>query len=421
MTPHKTPLHAVRSLSTGPRTDFDTIFDTHFDTIFDSMEKSMKQRFSLSNAQLTKRSARHVSDDEDRSSESPYKAVFYVDDLLDERRWRISRTIHASSIADARRLRDVLRIDIEKEMNEGSAALVGTGMTLRRWMESHIQEMQKLGRISDRTAMDYTYAMHRIDSTLADKPINSITALDMRAWVSRQIEEGAPTTSINKRLSVVKVCLNGALDVDLIPANPAARTKGPKQPKREPRVLTDVELDGLNVGLANIRQTPFGLAVRCALQAGGMRRSEVCALHVCDVLETTPAVTIESAIGARSAKANGSYLYEKETKTTASHRTVGIPKALWKDLLQRKRLVQQERPGDDKAYLLGSTPVKPMDPAVLSRTWSMFAKQNGFSGVRFHDLRHPRVKLGLKNIFNFFNPHIWDSVPVFAHASVLQF
>lgn len=351
----------------------------------------MKQRFALSNAQLTKRAARHASEDENEARENPYKAVFYVDDQLDQRRWRISRTVHAASAADARRLRDELRIGLEREMNEGSAALVGTGMTLGRWMESYVQEMQKLERISDRTAMDYTYAMHRIDSTLADKPINSITALDMRAWVARQIKEGNPTTSINKRLSVVKVCLNGAVDVDLIPANPAARTKGPKQPKREPRALTDDELDRLNAGLTNIRQTPFGLAVRCALQAGGMRRSEVCALHVCDVLETTPAVTIESAIGARSAKLNGSYLYEKETKTTASHRTVGIPKALWKDLMRRKRLVQGERPGVERAYLLGSVPDKPMDPTVLSRKWAMFAQQNGLTGVRFHDLRHTYI------------------------------
>jgi len=351
----------------------------------------MRQRFALSNAQLTKRTTKRANDDGDEAREDPYKAVFYVDDLLDKRRWRISRTVHAASAADARRLRDALRIELEKEMNEGSAPLVGTGMTLGRWMESYVQEAQKLGRISDRTAMDYTYAMRRVDPTLADKPINSITALDMRAWVARQIEEGAPTTSINKRLSVVKVCLNGAVDVDLIPANPAARTKGPKQAKREPRALTDDELDGLNAGLANIRQTPFGLAVRCALQAGGMRRSEVCALHVCDVLETTPAVTIESAIGARSAKLNGSYLYEKETKTTASHRTVGIPKALWGDLLRRKHLVQEECPGDDRAYLLGTSPDRPMDPTVLSRKWTMFAQQNGLTGVRFHDLRHTYI------------------------------
>ena len=99
----------------------------------------MRQRFALSNAQLTKRTTKRANDDGDEAREDPYKAVFYVDDLLDKRRWRISRTVHAASAADARRLRDALRIELEKEMNEGSAPLVGTGMTLGRWMESYVQ------------------------------------------------------------------------------------------------------------------------------------------------------------------------------------------------------------------------------------------------------------------------------------------
>ena len=62
-----------------------------------------------------------------------------------------------------------------------------------------------------------------------------------------------------------------------------------------------------------------------------------------------------------------------------------------------------------------------INPDYITRTFPRFLEKNGFPHMRFHDLRHPRVKLGLKNIFNFFNPHIRDRVPVFAHASVLQF
>ena len=70
---------------------------------------------------------------------------------------------------------------------------------------------------------------------------------------------------------------------------------------------------------------------------------------------------------------------------------MGILKALWEDLLRRKRLVQEECPGNDRAYLLGSSPDRPMDPTVLSRKWIMLAPQNGLTGVWFHDLRHTYI------------------------------
>ena len=354
------------------------------------------KRYKLSNAELRPRTRAKNQTNPEEANEgvtkregSPYLAVFYLDDSVGKKRSRISRTIYATSVAEARSKRDECRIDLEREMNKLKEEQETP--TLSAWVDTTINERHGLGAISDTTSSNYLREEKYFAGELGDMAIGEITSVDVHRWVVEQLADDVPPSRIRKTLTLIKLSLEHAVTSGVIPYNPATNVKGPKIPRKEPRSLSEEELDRLSGAIAGMRTDTLGLAIRLALQGGGMRRGEICALHISDVSTTAPQVWVRRAVAERPAKL-GSGVYEKATKTTSSRRVVPIPSDLWKDLLKRSEAVRAKAPEELKdPYLLGTAANKPMSPTVLSREWKILAAQNGLADVRFHDLRHTYI------------------------------
>ena len=354
------------------------------------------KRYRLSNAELRSRTRTKNQTNQEEASGgvtkregSPYLAVFYLDDSVGKKRSRISRTIYATSMAEARSKRDECRIDLEREMNKLEEEQETP--TLSAWVDATITEKHGLGAISDTTSSNYLREEKYFAGELGDMAIGEITSVDVHKWVVGQLEDSVPPSRIRKTLTLIKLSLEHAVTSGVIPYKPAANVKGPKIPRKEPRSLSEEELDRLSGAISGMRTDTLGLAVRLALQGGGMRRGEICALHISDVSTTVPQVWVRRAVAERPAML-GSGVYEKPPKTASSRRVVPIPDDLWKDLLKRAENVRAKAPKElEDPYLLGTAANRPTSPTVLSREWKILAAQNGLADVRFHDLRHTYI------------------------------
>ncbi|WP_375429022.1 tyrosine-type recombinase/integrase [uncultured Sphingomonas sp.] len=60
---------------------------------------------------------------------------------------------------------------------------------------------------------------------LLDKPLDTITALDVERWRAKQVERGLSNQTINRDISSIKASFNRAVDWGLLPVNPLAKVK----------------------------------------------------------------------------------------------------------------------------------------------------------------------------------------------------
>ena len=197
-------------------------------------------------------------------------AVFYLDDSVGKKRSRISRTIYATSVAEARSKRDECRIDLEREMNKLEEEQETP--TLSAWVDATITEKHGLGAISDTTSSNYLREEKYFAGELGDMAIGEITSVDVHKWVVGQLEDSVPPSRIRKTLTLIKLSLEHAVTSGVIPYNPAANVKGPKIPRKEPRSLSEEELDRLSGAISGMRTDTLGLAVRLALQGVCVKR-----------------------------------------------------------------------------------------------------------------------------------------------------
>ena len=239
-------------------------------------------------------------------------------------------------------------------------------------------------------------------------------------------ERGLKGNSVRRHHANIRKALQHAFKTDLIASNPADKVDKPKVLDYPVTYYSTDELNQL-FSLASDSKI-FLIIVMAAFY--GLRRSEVLGLkwRAIDFKKKTISIshTVTNAIDDETGKL---FLVQKDrTKNKSSHRSLPLVSEVEFLLLERKKQNKEFRKLCGNCYTDEYAEYVFVDelgflhkPNYVTRVFTALLKDNELTHIRFHDLRHPRVKLGLKNIFNFFNPHIRDRIPVFAHASVLQF
>ena len=354
-------------------------------------ERCTPGRYVVTNSELRK------------AGEGRWRAVYLVRDLKTDKSRRKSATVVALTAAEARRLREIGREKLEQELNEGGAVSGGESTSFSDWAENYLKERETTRDITSRTLSDYRYGLRVIvgsQKTIADMRLSSITYSDVAAMVA-EIQGSGSANVARKALAVSKLVLGEAMRRGYVAYNAAASVKMPKARKRPSRILSVAEEGRLLDELERVRdESPLlSLGVRVALQAGGARRGEVCALHVESVSDDGRWLLIDHAIGKGDPGRDGGHIYEKSPKSEAGVRRVPVPEGLYADLIDRKRamrnLWEREDGGDERRwralYLLGDERGAMPNPDVLTRQWRTFSALIGLGDVRFHDLRHTYV------------------------------
>lgn len=133
--------------------------------------------------------------------------------------------------------------------------------------------------LSANTLTLYDGAIRRFIETVGDKPLQSVTASDVRQFMAAQVEAGAAVSYARVQLSVIKVWFNFLVAEGLIDASPADRVKYPRLPRK---TLPPFTADELRAILAYPTSQRDRVLVH-VLADTGIRAAELLALNIEDV------------------------------------------------------------------------------------------------------------------------------------------
>ena len=109
----------------------------------------------------------------------------------------------------------------------------------------------------------------------ADRPLDSITRLDVQGWVRRLEQTGRGPVAVGKAVQQLTAVLEAAVHDDLLPSNPARGVRLPRAPKHPDRIVTAAEEAALLTALPSDQDR----AMVEVLIDTGLRYGELAGLH----------------------------------------------------------------------------------------------------------------------------------------------
>lgn len=308
----------------------------------------------------------------------------------------------ADADAAAERIAAAKRAEAERIAAEEAAA-----PTVGEYVTSFVDTLEASGNVERVTVSGYRTTAARIDAGFKGVKLADLTTARIQRWENGLSKKGlSPATVLKYHRLLSEVCKHAA-DVDqIIPRNPCAGVKVPKQKAPSPNSLTSEGYARLAATLDMLAPSPVVTAATIALYTG-LRQGEICGLrwrnyHVDGNGNRT--LEVVESIG----KAKGG-TYSKAPKTKSSKRTVPVPAPL-ADMLERRRAAMVEElevngitldaSKFDALYIVGYTDGRYYSPSLIGRGWKELSGSFGLTGtqgrqITFHDLRHSFATLAI--------------------------
>lgn len=225
----------------------------------------------------------------------------------------------------------------------------------------------------------------RILPYCGDKPVNAITAADIRAWQNEQIDSGASEGYLRAMHKKLSALMNYAVIYYNLSSNPCHKAGTMGKAVRSMNFWTLEEYTSFIQCIEDIRIH----ATFQVLFYSGMRCGEMLALTLADLDFENCTISISKTL----------YQHTKERivtspKTENSVRTVSMPAAIMQEV---------------QAYIDKIYGIQPQDRVFgftdmpLRKNMVRFSEKAGVPRIRIHDLRHSHVSL-LINLG--FTPHL---------------
>ena len=302
---------------------------------------------------------------------------------------------------DAVARRDVIRADIAQ--NTWTAP---TTMTVAEWAATWTEQYLRRGVSARSYDRQKSIIDRHIVPTLGNIALQKLSVVRINE-LYRQLEKaGLHPSTIHYVHVVLGSCLKAAVKIGTIARSPVTNAAPPKvNAQSGGRALTQPELDKL---LTNFDGDPLFVIV--ALAAGtGARVNELLALQWSAIDWDAKTLRIDAALKPTSAG-----LERGTPKTERSRRTIRLDDGLVIFLKQERDRQEAEQRmlrgmGDgvatlhsllpERALIFPASPIDPAKPrrhGPISKAFSTRAAKLGFSGLRFHDLRHTHATLLLQ-------------------------
>jgi len=196
----------------------------------------------------------------------------------------------------------------------------------------------------------------------------------------------SPKRVLNARVTL-HTLLDEAVRKELIPSNPVAKIRPPKQNPERVRAFTTEQMQALTTTAHGHRlEALFALAWQT-----GMRMGELLGLRWEDVDFEGGTARIQ-----RTAATTGGAVFFQDTRTTTSERTIALSPETLAALRTHRARQAEERLAAGAAWRdLGLTfPTSKgtaIHPSAMERTWYSVRDKAGVSAYGFHSLRHGRL------------------------------
>ena len=281
-------------------------------------------------------------------------------------------------------------------------------LTYREAVEGWADERERLRYVQPYTAARSKQKALLFEPWLGGKAVDDIEPSDILCALAElgasggRLKEGLSSATLRAAHLAGSQACDWAVEHGHARSNPFSKVKRPKANYRQSRFLTQREATELATKAArnveaymlldDVRHTSFCLAV-CIALATGLRRGEVFALKWDDVDADRLRIGVSKAV-----KADGK---TDNPKSMAGVRSVAIGKKLM-GLLDRARkwqegLLPTERPAGCAGLIVCDETGGRASMNAFEHWWRNWADRNGFTGLRFHELRHTHATLLISN------------------------
>ncbi|WP_258359403.1 site-specific integrase [Moorella sulfitireducens (nom. illeg.)] len=304
-----------------------------------------------------------------------------------------SRTVHGTKKDAEKVLRDILtQIDQGTHIEPSDLPLE---KFLNQWLQMH------RANIRDKTFYRYEGIIrNHINPTLGKIPLSKLTPYHIQCLYTEKLAEnrsdgekgGLSKASVRYIHSVLHKALETAVNLDMIPRNPADKVQPPSPEDTEITPLTEEQVARfLDAAKGNRFEALF-----ITVLGTGLRRGEVLGLRWEDIDLQNGLLTVQRTLEAAKGK-----LKFVPPKTKTSKRTISLPSSVV-EALKKHRIQQMQhklRLGpmyQDQGLVFPSETGTPLNPDNLDRYFKPILKKAGLPDIRFHDLRHTHATLLIK-------------------------
>ena len=217
---------------------------------------------------------------------------------------------------------------------------------------------------------------NRILPYFKDKPINHITAVDIRAWQNEQISAGYSDAYLDRIQNMLTTILNYAVTYYNLPANPCDRAGHMGKRTRSMNFWT---LEQYNRFIGQITDITAYTALQ-VLFYSGMRFGELLALTLQDVDFAANTISVTKSLQHRAKEGD----LITPTKTDNGIRVISMPAAIMQEL---KAYTEKLYALDPEERIFSFT------KSLIRGNMQRGAKAADIPFIRIHDLRHSHVSL----------------------------
>ena len=307
---------------------------------------------------------------------------------------RRSVTSNSKSVCKEKLEKMMAEFEAEQQVITAHTYLKNSNPTLQEWYDIWMDNFCK-AVVKEYTAQGYEQKFRAyILPHLGEMPLKEITTVTCQKFLMEMYNNGRgrKRTSKGKGLSIssvngirraLSVCLQKAVDEELINKNPCSKVKMPQSEKHEMQTLKKEELAAF---LAEAKRCDCYEFYYLELTTG-LRLGEICALTWDNFDEKNKTITVNKT----TIRANGKIIVNAP-KTKSSIRTIRLCDECVR-LLMELKLKQLNR-----SEIIFPSPKDGgyRDTAAVTRNLHRMQERVGLPKIRFHDLRHSFATLSLE-------------------------
>jgi integrase len=264
------------------------------------------------------------------------------------------------------------------------------GEYLDKWLAGHDASPRTLERYGE-------FVEDHLKPAFGTVPLGKLHALQIQGFYATAKRcDGNGNLSKRTVLHIhrlLREALREAARLGILALNPTDKVKPPRPERVEMKALDEKELNALFKGFEGHRL--YAAVVVAATT--GVRRGELLALRWSDVKLNTAKLTV-----ARSLEETKSGLVFKSPKTKSSERTIDLlsltVEALRKhEIEQKKARLAAGIAWTDEGLVFPAPNGSKWKPSNFTLSWIERVRRVGFTGLRFHDLRHTHATQWLRD------------------------
>lgn len=289
--------------------------------------------------------------------------------------------------------------DMITEMEQGTY-IEESSVTVAEWLDKWYTTFKK-PNISVTTQRGYEGQMKGTKACdIASKRLQDVTSIDVQNWIN-DLSQHSPITGEPLSSKTVKnifhnldAAMKKAVDLDMIRKNPCHGVTLPKCQKYQGQVYDEEDIKKL---LSTCKGTEMEIPITLAVTLG-LRRGELLALKWSHIDFDNLTITIKENMVEVNKSVSENRIITKDPKSQSGNRTIKITEMLADLLKKHKAECLKNRLSMGSEYNSGDYVVcrndgSPYLPNTLSRKFHKLLLKNNLKMIRFHDLRHPYVKL----------------------------